>query len=199
MTLPFSFSFPSLCTAALVLATLAFAPVTSRGADTALVDDFSNPVATSGGAGRMLVDDKAAGSQSTATQHCENGVLMVKGDLVPGRGAPAFISIPLLLTPDARPQDRSAFEGVRLMVKAIKGILSVQVSTSDVTNYDFHSAPVVAKRGAFVEVRVPFKDMKRAWSEQTAIDPRHVTSVNLVAFGMAKDDFAYEVDEVGFY
>ena len=28
---------------------------------------------------------------------------------------------------------------------------------------------------------------------------KKLTSVNLISFGMAKDSFAYEVDELGFY
>jgi hypothetical protein len=58
---------------------------------------------------------------------------------------------------------------------------------------------VTGKRGEFSEVRLPFKDMKRAWSEQIPLNLKTITSVNLVAFGMAKDAFAYEVDEIGFY
>ena len=42
-------------------------------------------------------------------------------------------------------------------------------------------------------------DMKRAWSEQTTLNLKSITSVNLVSFGIAKDAFAYEVDEIGFY
>ena len=165
----------------------------------ALVDDFSNATQTSRGAGRLLIDDAGAGSKSRATQRCENGVLLVQGELVPGRGAPAFISIPHLLTPDAKPEDVSAYTGVRLRVKVTTGTLTVQVGSTDVDNFDFHSAPVVAQRGEFVEVRVPFTDMKRAWSAQTPLNTKVVNGVNLVAFGMAPGKFAYEVDEIGFY
>ncbi len=169
-------------------------------ADTsALVDDFADAAKTTRGAGRLLFDDASAGSKSRATQRVEKGVLIVQGELAPGRGAPAFISIPLLLTPDAKPQDVSAYTGVRLRVKVTQGLLTAQVSTADVDNFDYHSAPVVAKRGEFVEVRVPFADMKRAWSAQTALNTKLVTSVNLVSFAMAPGAFAYEVDEIGFY
>jgi len=143
---------------------------TLRAATPALVDDFSNPAQTARGAGRLLFTDKDAGSQSSATQRCENGVLVVQGELKPGRGAPAFISIPLLLSPDAKPADVGAYTGVRLRVKLTQGILTVQVSSADVDNFDYHSAPVGAKRGEFTEVRVPFADMKRAWSAQTALN-----------------------------
>lgn len=172
----------------------------ARCADaSALVDDFSNAAQTVRGASRLVIDDANAGSKSHATERCENGVLIVSGELTPGRGAPAFISIPLLLTADAKPQDVSAYAGVRLRVKVTQGLLTAQVSTADVDNFDYHSAPVVAKRGEFTEVRVPFADMKRAWSAQTSLNAKLVTSVNLVVFGMAPGKFAYEVDEIGFY
>ncbi len=65
---------------------------------------------------------------------------------------------------------------------------------------DYHSsAPIDGKRGEFLEVRIPFKDLKRAWSEQTALNVKSITGVNLVSFGLAKDAFAYQVDEIGFY
>jgi hypothetical protein len=74
------------------------------------------------------------------------------------------------------------------------------VSSAEITNFDFHtSAPIARKPGDFQEVRIPFAAMKRAWSEQTPLDLKAITSVNLVASGMAPGEFAYEVDEIGFY
>ena len=165
----------------------------------ALVDDFADAAKTSRGAGRLLFDDSTAGSKSHATQRVESGVLLVEGELVPGRGVPAFISIPHLLTPDAKAQDVTAYTGVRLRVKVTQGILIVQVASADVDNFDYHSAPAVAKRGEFVDVRVPFSDLKRAWSAPTPLNTKLVTSVNLVSFAMAPGKSAYEVDEIGFY
>jgi len=191
-------SFPAACAVfTLILGSLI--PTPAQAATPALIDDFSAPEHTTGGAGRLIVDDQGAGSQSHAIQRCEGGILKVEGELIPGRGAPAFISVPLLLASAGQAQDVSAYTGVRLRVKLVQGPLSVQVSSTDVQNFDYHSAIVVGKRGEFVEVRLPFKDLKRAWSEQTALNPKTVTSVNLVAFGMAKTPFAYEVDEIGFY
>lgn len=164
----------------------------------ATIDDFSS--ATRHGAARFVVDDRALGSHSHATLACKNGVLAVRGELAPGRGVPAFISVPLGLAADWRPVDASAWTGVRLRVKILKGVLTVQVASAGITNFDYHtSGPVAAGREAFQEVRVPFASMKRAWSEQTPLDLKAVTSVNLVAFGMTQDAFAYEVDEIGFY
>jgi hypothetical protein len=165
-----------------------------------LLDDYSDPARNKHGIERLLIDDKTLGSKSQATQKCENGVLTVKGDLVPGRGVPAFISEVSLLSADGKPKDLSGYQGVRLRVKVIKGILCVQAGSSEVNNFDYHtSAPLVGKSGEFQEVRVPFKELKRSWSEQTALNPKSITSINLVSFGMAKDTFAYEVDEIGFY
>jgi hypothetical protein len=127
-------------------------------------------------------------------------VLVVKGDLVPGRGVPAFISYVSPLSANGKPKDLTGYLGVRLRVKVTKGILCVQVSSSEIANFDYHtSAPIAGKRGEFQEVRIPFKGMKRAWSEQTVLNLKSVTSVNLISFGLAKDAFAYEVAEIGFY
>ncbi len=165
-----------------------------------LLDDYSDLKTNRNGVERLLVDDKAAGSKSQATQKCENGVLTVKGDLVPGRGVPAFISEVSPLSADGKPKDLSGYEGVRLRVKVTKGTLIVQVGSADVQNFDYHSgAPIAGKRGEFQEVRIPFKEMKRAWSEQTALNLKSITSVNLVSFGVARDSFEYAVDEIGFY
>jgi hypothetical protein len=173
-------------------------PMAVQGATPSLVDDFSS--VQRHGADRLLINDKDMGSASRATQTCENGVIVVQGELVPGRGVPAFISMPILLNADFAPKDLSAYEGVRLRVKVRKGILTVQVASADITNFDYHtSGPVVSKGGDFTEVKIPFKDLKRGWSEQTALNLKTITSVNFVAFGLAKDAFAYEVDEVGFY
>ncbi len=166
----------------------------------ALLDDYSDANGNRYGGERILVTDATLGSKSHATQTCEDGVLTVKGELAPGRGVPAFITAASLLAPEGKAGDLSAYAGVRLRVKVEKGTLLVQVSSSEIQNFDYHtSGPIAVKRGEFQEIRVPFKEMKRAWSEQTALDLKSVTSVNLVVFGTAREPFAYEVDEIGFY
>ena len=186
----------SLITALLALGSIA----AQAAAAPMLLDDYSDPTRNKNGVQRLLIDDKTAGSKSQATQKCENGVLSVKGDLVPGRGVPAFISQVSLLSTDGKPKDLTGYQGVRLRVKVTKGILCVQVGSSEINNFDYHTgAPIAGKRGEFQEVRIPFKEMKRAWSEQTTLNLKSITSVNLVSFGVAKDAFAYEVDEIGFY
>jgi hypothetical protein len=170
------------------------------GGAPALIDDFSDAEHTTVGTARPIITDKDIGGQSQATGTCTSGMFKVDGKLVPARGMPAFISVPLLLTSDAQPQDLSAYEGVRLLVKVKKGLLAVQVSSTEITNFDYHtSAPIIRRPEAFQEIRIPFSAMKRAWSEQTPLNLKAITSVNLVAAGMAPDAFAYEVDEIGFY
>ncbi len=165
-----------------------------------LLDDYSDANRNRNGAERLLIDDQAAGSQSQATVKCDDGVLSVNGDLVPGRGVPAFISAVSLLSAEGHPKDMSGYEGVRLRVKVIKGSLCVQVATSTITNFDYHaSAPIAGQGSDFQEVRIPFDAMKRAWSEPTDLNLKAVTSINLVSFGLSRSAFAYEVDEIGFY
>lgn len=184
---------------ALAAVFLALQPMIANASPaSALIDDFSETQRH--GADRLVFNDKSLGSQSHATQRCADGVLVVKGELIPGRGAPAFISIPLVLVADAAPQDVSAYEGVRLRVKIDAGSLLIQASSADITNFDYHTSPPIARKpGEFQEVRIAFKEMKRGFSEQTALNLKSVTSINLLAFGMARDSFAYEVDEVSFY
>jgi hypothetical protein len=184
-----------------IAALITFASLAATPAVAPLVlDDYSDPKTNRNGVERILINDQAAGSRSQATQTCERGVLTVKGDLVPGRGVPAFISAVSPLTADGKPKDLSAYEGVRLRVKVVKGSVIVQVASTDIQNFDYHSgAPIAGKRGEFQEVRIPFKEMKRAWSEQTALNLKTITSINLVTFGVARDSFEYAVDEIGFY
>lgn len=190
-----------LVSTALVTALVALGPIVIQAAAAPmLLEDYSDATRNKNGIERLLIDDKSAGSKSQATQKCEGGVLSVEGELVPGRGVPAFISQVSPLAADGKPKDLTDYQGIRLRVKVTKGILCVQVGSSKIDNFDYHtSAPITGKRGEFQEVRIPFKEMKRAWSEQTVLDLKTITSVNLVSFGLAKDSFAYEVDEIGFY
>jgi hypothetical protein len=190
----------ALHTGAALIALPGLAALPLIAAAPALLDDFSDAQLTNAGGARVLVNDQQLGSQSHGAQTCADGVLTVKGTLVPGRGVPAFMSLALLMTPDGQPQDLSAFEGIRLRVKMTQGILSVQAASSEIDNFDFHSGPIQGKGGAdFQEVRIPFQTMKRAWSEQTTLNLKTITSINVVAFGMAKGEFSYALDEVGFY
>ena len=178
-----------------------FGPVPLLAAEApALVDDFSAAEHTSVGAPRLVITDQQMGGQSRADTAVSDGVMRVSGELKPGRGAPGFVSIPLLLRADAQPVNLTDFTGIRLRVRVTQGMLAVQAASAVITNFDFHTSAPIARRGSDLqEVQIPFAAMKRAWSEQTPIDLTTVTSINLVAAGMAPGAFAYVVDEVGFY
>ena len=165
-----------------------------------MVDDFSDPLNNSLGIARQFLDDTMAGGSTTTSQSVSEGVLSVKGDIVPPRGQPGWASSVLLLDPQGLPQDASAFEGIRLLVRVNNGNISVSANSTEVDNFDYHAAPVVAtKDGDFHEVRIPFATMKRAWSEQTSLDTTTISSLSIVAYGVQKGSFDFELDEVSFY
>ena len=165
----------------------------------ALLDNFSDAHRNADGAARILVTDKDAGGSSHATQTCANGVLTVQGELQPGRGMPGFVSLVSLLSPDGKPQDLSGYQGVKLRVKVRQGMLSMQVASSEIKNFDYHTSAPIARSDDFQEVRIPFTALKRAWSEPVPLNLKTATCVILVAAGMTKASFAYEVEEIGFY
>src|SRR5207302_6517025 len=75
----------------LITALFAFGSIAVQAATAPmLLDDYSDPTRNKNGVERLLIDDKAVGSKSQATQKCENGVLSVKGNWGRGRGVPGF-------------------------------------------------------------------------------------------------------------
>ncbi|GAB5561907.1 MAG: hypothetical protein SynsKO_35540 [Synoicihabitans sp.] len=164
------------------------------------IDDFAQADLQPAGMPRMIIDDNQAGGKSKATTTFADGVMTVSGKIVPGRGAPGFVSIPLILSADGSSSDLSKFTGVRLRVKLERGSLIVQTSTTDVTNFDYHSsAPITRDPENFQIVEVPFSAMKQVWSAPTDLNLKTVTSINLVSAGMAPDTIFYHIDEIGFY
>jgi len=106
----------------------------------------------------------------------------------------------LLLETQGQPQDASAYEGIRLLVRVNKGNLSITANSSEITNFDYHAAPVTRQSdGEFHEVMIPFTEMKRAWSEQTKLNTKTLTSLSIVAFDIQQGSFDFEIDEVSFY
>lgn len=165
-----------------------------------VLDDYSDPQRSKTGVERVFVTDAGVGGSSKAVPVCTNGVLAVKGELSPGRGMPAFVSQVCLLAAGGMPKDLSAYQGLRVRLRGVQGVLAVQVATTDVKNFDYHtSSPLAVKPGGFQDISIPFKDLKRAWSEPTALNLKSVTSINLVSFGTARGSFAYEIDELGLY
>lgn len=165
----------------------------------AVVDDFSDPARNSLGVERVVISDQTAGGASELRSAFADGVLAASGDIVPARGQPGWVSLTLVLKPGGEAVDVSRYEGIRLRVRLKQGMLSVSANSAEVTNFDYHAALVAAKPGEFTEVKIPFRSMKRAWSEQTALNPATIQSISLVAVDFQKNAFAYDVDEVGFY
>lgn len=164
------------------------------------VDDFSHPNKNSLGIDRQFIDDTSVGGQTTTHHSVEGGILSAKGEILPPRGQPGWASTVLLLDPQGRPQDASAFEGIRLLIRVNKGNFSISANSSEISNYDFHAATVTRQSdGEFHEVKIPFAQMKRVWSEQTPLNTKALTSLSLVVFGLQKGSFDFEIDEVSFY
>jgi hypothetical protein len=183
-----------------VVALLASSGSSFGGTLSPLVDDFSDAQNNSLGIPRHFLNDTTSGGSTTTEQSVSEGVLAVKGEIVPPRGQPGWASSVLLLDPHGLPQDASAFKGIRLLVKVEKGNISISANSAEVTNFDYHAAPVIATSdGKFHEVKIPFASMKRAWSEQTPLNPKTISSLSIVAFDLQKGVLEFQVDEVSFY
>lgn len=164
------------------------------------VDDFSNTNQNSLGIERQFINDTVTGGQTKTQHRVANGTLFAKGDIVPPRGQPGWASVVFLLDPNGLPQDASKYQGVRLLVRVNKGNLSLSANSSEIKNFDYHAAPITAKAdGKFHEVKIPFIQMKRAWSAQTPLNTKTLASLSLVAFDVQKGSFDFEVKAVSFY
>jgi len=165
-----------------------------------LIDDFSHEHKTNSGIERVAINDTTAGGKTTTELAVSSGVLQLKGEITPPRGQPGWSSLVLPFGAMGEIQDASKYVGVRLLVKINYGNISLSANSSEVTNYDYHAAPVVVTQdGKFHEVKVPFESMKRAWSEQTELNTQTLNSLSIVAYGMQKSSYDFEVDEVSFY
>ena len=165
-----------------------------------LVDDFSDSKKNSLGIDRQFIDDSSTGGGTKTEYSIQDGVLSAKGEIIPLRGQPGWASTALILNPEGLPQDVSAYQGIRLLVRVNQGTLSVSVNSSEIENFDYHATAVASQPGdEFHEVKVPFTQLKRAWSAQTKLNTKTVTSLSLVAFGVQKGSFDFDFDEISFY
>ena len=165
-----------------------------------LVDSFENNKVTNFGQPRMLLTDTTAGGKTIGKADVTNGTIHLSGNIVPPRGQPGWSSLVLPLSPMGKPQDVSQFSGIRLSLKVNSGNISVSANSLDITNFDYHSAQVaVSNDGNFHEVKIPFKSMKRIWSEQTELNPKTLNSLSIVAYSPQKATFDFIIDEVSFY
>ncbi|MCO7223277.1 CIA30 family protein [Pleionea sp. CnH1-48] len=191
----------SLINQALSLAALlAFSGVSLAGSLNSVIDDFSDAKNNSFGIARHYINDTVAGGNTTTQQAVSKGIMSVKGKIVPARGQPGWASTVLPLAAEGQPLDASDYEGIRLLVRVNSGNINISANSTKITNFDYHAAPVVvASDGQFHEVKIPFKSMKRAWSEQTQLDTKTINSLSIVAYSPQRASFEFEVDEVSFY
>lgn len=165
-----------------------------------VIDDFSNATNNSLGFPRYFMNDSVAGGGTEAGQEISEGVISAKGDIVPPRGQPGWASIILPIGLENTPQDASAFEGLRLLVKINSGNISISANSTEIRNFDYHTAPIVVTTdGKFHEIKIPFASMKRNWSEQTPLNTKTLNSVSITAFGFERTNFDFALDEVSFY
>ncbi|WP_416307414.1 CIA30 family protein [Neptunicella sp. SCSIO 80796] len=165
-----------------------------------LVDDFSKPKVNSLGIERQFMSDTVAGGKTQLDSDVSAGMLNIKGNIVPPRGQPGWASSVLPLGAMGVPEDASEFTGIRLLVKINSGNMSISANSTEISNFDFHSAPVVVPAdNQFHEVKIPFTAMQRGWSEQTPLNSATLNSLSIVAYAMQNAPFDFVIDEVGFY
>ncbi|MDC8832445.1 CIA30 family protein [Alteromonas gilva] len=165
----------------------------------AVVDDFSAET-NNLGLPRQHMNDSVAGGSTVSNASVSEGVLYLSGDIAPPRGQPGWASTVLLLDAAGEPQDASAYQGIRMRVKINSGNMSVSANSTEITNFDYHAAPVVVKPdGEFHVVKIPFEKLARAWSAPTALNTQTLASLSITAFEMQKGSYDFAIDEVGFY
>ena len=167
---------------------------------TPIIDDFNNGTKNNIGIERLFITDQTVGGTSTNEVQIIDGVMQVKGKLVPPRGQPAWVSSVLPLDQQNNPQDVSKYKGVRLLIKVNKGIISLSANSTKVTNFDYHTALVnIPNDGQYHQIDIPFNTMKRTWSEQTKLDLKTLVSLSIVAFSIQPSTYEFELDQVSFY
>ncbi len=165
-----------------------------------LVDDFNDPMNNNIGITRLFFDDQSNGGNTNTEAVVIDGLLKTTGEMVPARGQPAWSSLVLPLASMNSQADASPYDGVRIRIRVKQGNLNVSANSTEITNFDFHSAPIpVFADGKFHVVDVPFKSMKRGWSAQTKLDTRTLASLSIVAYSMKKEPVEFDIDDVSFY
>lgn len=165
-----------------------------------MIDDFKHVNNTNLGTPRISISDTAAGGKTVTKINVSKGVIKFKGDIIPPRGQPGWSSLVFPLGPKGSAQDASKFSGIRLLVKFNNGNMSISANSIEVTNFDYHAMPVVVKAdGKFHEVKIPFKSMRRMWSEQTKLNTQTLESFSIVAFSPQRASFDFEINEVSLY
>lgn len=175
-------------------------PTFAASTSTLTVDNFTQANANNLGLARQYLDDTMAGGKTQFNPRVEQQRLKLSGDIVPPRGQPGWASAVLPLANLGTAFDASQYTGIKLRVKINSGQFSVSANSLDVTNFDYHAAPVaVAYDGEFHDVVIPFESLKRAWSAQTTLNTRSLNSISIVAYGLQPTTFEAEIAQVSFY
>lgn len=168
--------------------------------NTILIDDFSDKTNNSFGLPRQILDDTMVGGSTQTEIDVNNGIIHLTGEIVPPRGQPGWASTVLLLDGEGKPFDASKYKGISMLVKIDSGSISISANSTEITNFDYHSSVVLAPAdGKFHQVDIPFDSLKRSWSEQTELNTQTINSLSIVAYGIQKTTFDYEIDKVSFY
>ncbi|MDT0594966.1 CIA30 family protein [Glaciecola petra] len=166
----------------------------------ALIDNFSNSINNNFGYPRQFINDTVVGGNTQAQQEVSNGKIHLSGEVVPPRGQPGWASTVLLLSGEAQSIDASHYQGLRIRIKINTGSVSISVNSNDVKNFDYHATVInAATDGKYHEITIPFNSLQRMWSEQTQLNTKALNSLSIVAFGLKKTAFDFEIDEISFY
>lgn len=166
----------------------------------AIIDNFDNSTNSNFGYPRQFINDTVMGGGTKTQQNVNDGKIMLSGEIVPPRGQLGWASTVILMGEEAQSIDASEYNGIRLRIKINTGSVSVSVNSTDVDNFDYHSTVInVAPDGNYHEIDLPFDSLKRSWSEQTQLNTKTINSLSVVAFGLKKTAFDFEIDEISFY
>jgi len=165
----------------------------------ALVDSFaSDSLRSALGTTWRVYRDEAVGGASTADVRVSGGTLHVEAAIRPGPGGFGFVELALPLDAAEAPRDVSAFDGVRVRLRVLRGSLALKLRTAEVTNHD-HPAVLVGPSDAVQELTLPFAAFGPLWSPPVPWTGRRVLGIALSVGGAAAEEVAYEIEELAFY
>lgn len=75
-------------------------------------------------------------------------------------------------------------------MRVTAGTFGVLAASAGIENCDDHVRFVPRSSGGLRGIKIPFSELKRLRSEQTSLNVRTITSINLVASGLQKGSFA---------
>lgn len=164
-----------------------------------LLDDFSNGnLISSSGVAWQKNSDLVLGGQSTISCSYSGATLRVEGHVKPSSQRPGFAGLTLLLDERELPFDVTGFEGLSLRGNMIRGHLFLKLITPRITNFDYHAVPLPTTKH-FREFKFPFSNFRQLWSEPIPWNGHDMVGVSLMVTGFSPLDYAFELDEIGFY